>query len=506
MRILIVDDESLVRAAIRTMLEESGKGVTVAGEAAHGEEALDYLREYSVDLVFLDIRMPGLNGLDVMKLGQELSPFTEWIVLTGCSDFAYARDALRLGASEYLLKPVSPEELERAVRKCLQSKQKQLADLNLQFENRLMARLYHGERRHLEPLAEETGIGCQCHIYVIDSFLPWEERAERSAAFIRAVKQQALAFLDRETRMASFALPDGHIVAVGAWGWFKPSFGRPSIQHWFQKIAGLVPEHCGEALRLTAVQGESVPYSHIHEQVGGLLKRAHLRVVSGVGTALTAQRLQRLEEEPALAAASRLFTTLSEQYREGNCLSYMKALNECRMQVRVDRLSAPVRTHIRSFVSSAMNGKLPEGDEPEVWWSELSRLGERLIASGTAGQEPSKDLIDEVIAYVERNYRKDIGLGQIAKTLHVSPNYLSTLFHKKTGITFIKYVTKIRIQKAKDMLNHSNLSIQEIANAVNYSSTRHFTRIFTDLVGCYPSQYRNQHRENKLGRLDNGQR
>ena len=84
----------------------------------------------------------------------------------------------------------------------------------------------------------------------------------------------------------------------------------------------------------------------------------------------------------------------------------------------------------------------------------------------------------------------DIGIAQIAGQLSVSSNYLSTVFHKKTGVTFMKYLTRIRMIKAGEMLLNTNLQIKQIAEGVGYFSTRHFTKLFTEAFEQYPSDYR----------------
>lgn len=84
----------------------------------------------------------------------------------------------------------------------------------------------------------------------------------------------------------------------------------------------------------------------------------------------------------------------------------------------------------------------------------------------------------------------DIGIGQIAGQLNVSANYLSALFHKKTGVMFVKYMTRIRMQKAKELFMNTNLQVRQVAEQVGYYSTRHFTKLFTQTFGTYPSDYR----------------
>jgi two-component system response regulator YesN len=90
--------------------------------------------------------------------------------------------------------------------------------------------------------------------------------------------------------------------------------------------------------------------------------------------------------------------------------------------------------------------------------------------------------------FVDENYMRDIGIGQIAARLSVTPNYLSTVFHRQKGITFVKYVTRLRMERARGLLEAGGTQVQEAARAVGYSSVRHFSRLFQKQYGFYPSE------------------
>lgn len=115
MKLIIADDENLIRASIRSMVQDVESSWHIVGEGANGEELLELVNEHKPNVAIIDIRMPRMNGLEAMRLGKAISPCTKWIILSGFSDFAYVQEALQLGASDYLLKPVNPLDLERAL-------------------------------------------------------------------------------------------------------------------------------------------------------------------------------------------------------------------------------------------------------------------------------------------------------------------------------------------------------------------------------------------------------
>ncbi len=96
---------------------------------------------------------------------------------------------------------------------------------------------------------------------------------------------------------------------------------------------------------------------------------------------------------------------------------------------------------------------------------------------------------------MRENYARDIGIGRIAFNLGVTPNYLSTLFHKETGITFVKYLTRLRLEKARDLLAPGRSLVQDVAREVGYASVRHFSRLFQKQFGTYPSELQKQEKK-----------
>src|SRR5437763_9317140 len=115
MKIIIADDESLARSLLKNILQELNLPPGCMKEASDGEQMIEQVKRYTPELVFVDIRMPKLNGLDAIRKAKTFSPYTRWVILTGFSEFRYAHEAIKLGVSDYLLKPIDPEEVQRLV-------------------------------------------------------------------------------------------------------------------------------------------------------------------------------------------------------------------------------------------------------------------------------------------------------------------------------------------------------------------------------------------------------
>lgn len=137
MKILIADDENLARATLRSMLQELPFALELLNDATNGEELIELVKHYEPDIVFVDIRMPKLSGLEAIKAGKCLAPNARWFILTGFSRFSYAQEALRRGVADYFFKPVNPQELARAVLEVADEEKKRLLFANKQFEHEL---------------------------------------------------------------------------------------------------------------------------------------------------------------------------------------------------------------------------------------------------------------------------------------------------------------------------------------------------------------------------------
>ena len=139
MKILIADDEKNVRLSLRSMLNEINVRIDRIIEAENGEKLLLCLHESKPDIAFVDIKMPKLSGLDAIKEAKAISPNTKWIILTGFAEFDFARKAVDLGVSKYLLKPVSIEILKETLMPLLIDSSADYSDMNKKFERDMIA-------------------------------------------------------------------------------------------------------------------------------------------------------------------------------------------------------------------------------------------------------------------------------------------------------------------------------------------------------------------------------
>jgi two-component system response regulator YesN len=223
-----------------------------------------------------------------------------------------------------------------------------------------------------------------------------------------------------------------------------------------------------------------------------LHKQAPLRAAGGVGGRLELAELRRLAARPGWPELAGLVAEACRCYAEKTYLNYVKALQHC---ARTLREAAPAgeglpKKALADFIRCSTGCPVMPHQSLKTWIRQLEAHGERTMLEAAREDSRSADVVGQVIAYVDKHYMHDIGIGQIAEQLHITPNYLSSLFHKKTGATFMEYLTRTRMLRAKELLADPNLQIQQVAEQVGYCSARYFTKLFTRFAGCYPSEYR----------------
>lgn len=524
MKLIIADDEKLIRASIRSMVQDVESSWQIVGEGANGEELLDLVKEHKPNAAIIDIRMPRMNGLEAMRLGKAISPCTKWIILSGFSDFAYAQEALQLGASDYLLKPLNPLDLERALTNTAKHNKEFIQMHNQQFENNLFALCNGLTSLKFEELdsvfVQGWFIGTIC---IFDTAQSGKSLSDMTCAFYDDLRARMTGSLVYGMNYAMVSLPDGECAAIGSWDPAKGADGGDQVRAFFEVLAGIANQYRMEGVAVTLLQtGECHGFDQLNVQLEQLGEWSSLRVVRGIGRRIG---YGELEAEAGIAESvkiSQLLCAMKQHLHFRAYLNYQTAVGELegvlqagkgsevrkeqrdqrdereqmeQMEQKELRDQREQKEAIRLFVQHALGVRV-SADAPVLEHEvirELRQMGESKLREIKPREPVSADLIDQVVHYLEHHYMDDIGIGSIAQQLNVSANYLSMLFNKKTGTPFVKYLTNIRMLKAKELLLNTNLQVKQVAEKVGYYSTRHFTKLFVENCSSYPSDYRKSH-------------
>ena len=522
MKVFLVDDEIAIRENLRNSFPWEQNGFQLVGEAPDGEMALPMIRDLNPDILLTDIRMPFMDGVQLCAEVKRMMPWVGVVILSGYDDFSYAQKAISLGVKEYLLKPITAQELgsalkrvaeqiaaERSAKENLESLRRDVVSGNRFLREKLLASLFtdEGDRFEDEQLMRQmrqmgVNLAANCYV-VIDIAFPLRDE-ERSLA------RSALYDLAEATGGGVFTCGMSHGARALVLGDNERDAEERAYS--FANSAAHLPqlESCGELLLSI---GETVnDYYDIRRSMQSARHVRHVatgqgasRRIIGVGelndatTVLNSLELSPLYERLQYAPEGELDAVLAE---------YTGSLPDSGggIELAVGYLRIAAVIAARRIVEDA-------GADPQ------SALDEELIARALRAEdasalEPVKALLREAIAcrdrsgqgvgdtpvsrarvYLSKNFANpNLMLQDVAGEVGISQSHFSTVFAQETGITFTQYLTGLRIAKAKELLEATPMRSSEIAFQVGYNDAHYFSYLFKKHTGATPSEYR---RKNK---------
>ena len=382
-KVLIADDEEIIRRGIAHFLKKD-PDIQVVAQAEDGEMALEQAMEYHPDLLFVDINMPFLNGLDFIEKLKTVQPDALILVITGYDDFKYAQKALRLGVFDYLLKPIMEDTFYEALGKA------------------------KDQLGHRQKQAQ---------------YLEWA---------------RALVEKNRPALIAEFLE-----------GWLDGRFTEAEIQERISALGLELPEPVG----VTLVHLENKD----NAEIGG-----------------------EWDEDLLFYAAENMANEVFQTLRPVS--TCRNSAGELVLLTAGEQLKHLLQTHLPVDVFLTR------------------RLGDTLQGLPAAYEGASEDLrtlletpqlVRDAKKYIEENFaREEFSLTEAADYTHVSPQHLSRVFRQSTGITFMDYITRVRIRRAIELLRDDDHKMYEIAEAVGFSSQHYFSSAFNMVLGVSPMEYK----------------
>lgn len=530
-KVMLVDDEPLVREFIRKHFANRHPEWEVAQEAMDGQEAWELLERIEVDLVITDIKMPGMNGIELAKRIHGMDNPPQVIILSGFDEFALAQDAIRYNVRNYLLKPVVKDELAEVVQE-------------------VTARL---ERKGQESLAlfTQKSISKDSQIQVIKQFLKAvvSESSVEVKTLYPLIYRLKVQLIETEGIIMVLDLDEEVMIKRGI------PFGDYAIFRFIlQQIAWEMAEEAGHGyvfldekqLTCALITGED--RSHILERCKSLyrsvadavLKNTGITVSGGLGT--FESEIFNLQISYANAAhhlQNRLWSdgaNLFLQAADNRSIQHFQSMEQTITSVNhalLNRdeplLSAALRLylqHLRTFSTAEVmkfgihlakgltggnNRSLERAyqtlgvamKQPSSEWTVESVLAlySRMAGCCSSGTDPSLtapadelDVANRAKSYIYAHYEEPISLALLADKLGVSPGYLSNTFHKTFQETYIKFLTRIRMEQAAKLLKvHPPEKVYDVAEKVGYVSVKHFSYVFKQHYQMPPGEYQELH-------------
>lgn len=509
MRMLIVDDEPLVRIGIKSAIDWQAQGVEIIGEAGDGDEALRLIVSEQPDVVLLDIKMPRMDGLEVLRRIKEQELPVKVVVLSSFDDFGFVKEAMKLGALDYFHKP---DMNDRELIGMLQNIREQLgmsapshSPKVTNHKEQVLIGLLNGTgtRHELSETRLKEG-----NIYVVlfkiknyDKVL--QRYSESSQTVLGNTVQnmvnevvsaeREIEFLPLTERMYALLISNSELKSLLA------SLTR--VNDIVQRISSTLKRF----VNIDIVLGVS-DWVDRFEQVPLAYKQA-LQALSHhfyhPETLIFYYSHQKERSEAALNQADAYVQQMKSALAEHAHEKFMDVLSRWENLIRSEECLD--ETEVQKVYEGLLfmmgrNGKTEEdlGDhgvfEDFVQMSSAYRtvFEQRLGGEINASFKGYSQLTRHILEYIEHHYQDSLSLKLFADLFQVSPNYVSRLFKEEVGQGLFDYINERRINKAKELLKDYRYKIYEVAEKVGFSNQAHFAIVFSKYTGVSPKQYRNE--------------
>ncbi|WP_340397238.1 response regulator [Paenibacillus sp. FSL E2-0202] len=531
-KVLIVDDEPLVREYLKLHIHANQPDWEVAGEAMDGQEAWEILQQIQVHLVITDIKMPVVDGLELCRrLSQTKNP-PIILILSGFDEFSLAQEAIRFGVQSYLLKPVVVDELAEA-----------LAQVTAQLDRRFHEELAF---RAMGKISKES------QTQVVKQFLKSlvSENSVEIKALYPLIFRLKVPLIETEGLIMVLDLDEDKLAKKGI-----PYSDIPIFRFILnQMVDELSQENESEFVFLDTdqntcilVTGEDknnieVKCRSLYDKVSAaMLSSTGITVSGGLGTfeselfhlqgshATAVRNLnQRLfSDEPALfrywteelqlqrlALLDQTFTSIQFAIMDQNEVAFLMAVKHYYEHIK--DLSA---LHIMKIgfylVRNLPNGSLERKSEfldnayhhlqlayrnpPESTEAIIALFRETFNCLTKGGREEpvpenEQDIVSRVKAYIYSHYAEPLSLALLAEKMGITPGYLSNIFHRTMQESYIKFLTRVRMEQAAKLLKmHPPLKVYDVSERVGYVSVKHFSHVFKQFYNTPPGEYQEKH-------------
>ncbi len=501
-RILIVEDEEIESSALTMMLKYNRQDIQDIRCAANGIQALELYRSFQPDIVLMDINLPGVNGLDVIRQMRLLPGNAYFVILSAHSQFAYAQEAMRLDVQDFLVKPIRLEDINRV----LDSLVREIEESRSQQEH---AAYQQAKIDAIRPVLESD---CVLSIASMRSSAPIATifdfmQIQVVSGFVFTLRGEGIGgplLREIKTRMRNMGLCCiGEVInEICVCVALSDEAMRPprikELMTYFSSALCTGGHPCQIGVGSVADCADDLRRSY--EQAV-----AASRTAAAEGKALVFHAGQSAAEQSPLPHVAEIAGRIVRAIRQGRTEEVMEHLQSFFQSLQLapsyrTMQDAAYRLYVMvtgSFPEHAATFR-PLPAEQIFSVQDAAALHDLLAKSllslmeqqSGLGDLQANQIVAGAIQYVKQHYREDITLVNVAEELNVSLFYLSKLFRKHTGTNFTEYLTQLRVEHAKKLLAAGEMSIKEVAYAAGFNSQSYFSKIFKKYAGVAPSEYK----------------
>lgn len=528
-RLLIADDEQIVLDSIKFIVEKNFTDVVVAGTARSGREAIEKAETLKPDIIFMDIKMPGINGIEAIREIRSRLNNVMFVILTAYDQFDFAKEAVKLEVVDYLLKPVNREKIVITVKKCIEiissNREKWKRELELKerlesvlpiLENGFIySMLFSDEHsKEIDSYRDILKLNEECGYIITVKFGETKNEGNIGNKEGLCVKSQTFYRYFRDVFKGKCKCLIGPLMMNRIFVFIPVSVKEDEYAMKLEtvSIAKYVYDSLSEKVDVDISIGIGRAYCTLEEisrsyeeslraakflTGGGFMHIMDVPVEAGsVSEYPCAQEKLLLDKvavgdtDACIQAFGQIYDWLLKQY-PSSLRTIKKRLLELMVLIRRTGYNCKIEDeayfktgdYIEDFLS------IEDSVELKVWCRErIERVSKGI--SDMREKRVNSSLILKAMKYIKENYKIEITLEDIAREVNISPHYFSKLFKDEVGENFIDYITSLRIQKSKELLSENNLSIKEICFEIGYGDPNYFSRIFKRIVGITPTDYK----------------
>lgn len=528
-KVFLVDDEIVVREGIRSNFPWEETDFVLAGEAPDGEIALSMIQDIKPDILITDIRMPFMDGLQLCRSAMRTMPWMYVIILSGYDDFAYAREAISLGVKEYLLKPVSGQELlqvlERIAARIQEDKRQQanlrafreeFASSSRFLKEKLLQELFTGSAGNtVTERARALQMNLLANRYLVMLLRPSQPVAVRDELLkVRSVLQ----------RLADMSGGTAHLCESGEqFAFLVLGDNEGDLEeraYGLAQAAQYDVERNTERKLLVAIGNAVSDIADIPDSfadarvVMGKLddKRAIPRimnmqdVIANAGFSLInldvapiAEQLRHAGPQDVDAILEHYVASMGESAAQSMMMANYMFVDILLAASRMIKESggAPEQVIPQALRYQEVGGKMMKLEE--VLPISRQMLEQAISFRDQQGSNRYGTVIRKAKAFIAEHYGdSNVTLHDVADHVALSNNHFCTVFSQEMGVTFTEYLTGVRMSKAKEMLTSTAMRTSDVAYAVGYNDPHYFSYLFKKHTGLSPRDFRREEKEKNL--------
>jgi two-component system response regulator YesN len=531
-RVLLVDDEAHITRNLEKVIPWEMLGLTVGGTAKNGVEALELMENQPFDLLLCDIRMPVMDGLELVRHIRDKSMACDIIMLSGYQDFAYTRTAIQFGVNDYVLKPIPYDELTGVIARIMssqRSKQKLMEE-----EKQKLGRMIDlaSEKILYDIIMDYTDVTAD------NWLLTGDEQQLKEQQFILIVLDLDVSsektkdwrdWSDKERKLWNFAVCNvlreklqqkglHHAVIQirdGEWCVLietdKASvFDLGIVKDWAEMLLDAIKSHVKLSL-FAGIYREFAAVANLSNAYKLVQQGMQLSAVHDMISIYPSDQQKPSQADQAFwDTAEKIIGAVKRGDTTGvdNELQGITDQLQCMNEPTVDRVKPLLHFFVLHLMREMKEMGIFTREQEDMLWRRLDRrfgikdllsvirqVTHAVSEKSMDKKKQSERSMTEAKSFLDRNLYRDLSVEETATHVGLSTSYFSLLFKQTFGETFIEYVTRQRMERAKAMLADTPKSVAQIAKEVGYAERRYFTKVFMKYTGENPTEFRSKRQE-----------